>query len=393
MKGCLPRALAALALLVLAAVGWNLYRRVSDDASDDRGQSAPRAFPVETAPVQRADVEERRTFSGSLEPSADITIASNLAGRVVRVHVDLADSVRRGQVLIELDDAEYRQEVARAEADLAVAEARRDEAANRLNPARREWERARQLAERGVSSAAAKDAAETELLVRTAAADVAEAEVHAARAALEAARLRLADTRVRAEWTEGDDLRAVAERWVDEGDTIAPNTPLIRVVEPDPVRAVIHVPERDYARLAPGQKVQLATDAWPDVSFPAEIRRISPVFREASRQARVEILSENSDGRLKPGMFVRATVILDREENARLVPESALTQRDGATGLFQVNETDRTAVWIPVTTGIRDRGLVQVLDGAPAGRVVTLGQQLLEDGSPLLLPEDGDPDA
>jgi len=85
-------------------------------------------------------------------------------------------------------------------------------------------------------------------------------------------------------------------------------------VELDPIRAVIYVTEKDYASLDPGQSVTPTTDAFPGEVFTGTVARVSPVFRQTSRQARVELTIANSQRRLKPGMFVRVEAILDRAD-------------------------------------------------------------------------------
>jgi RND family efflux transporter MFP subunit len=205
-------------------------------------------------------------------------------------------------------------------------------------------------------------------------------------AALEAARIRLGYTRITADWSGGDDRRVVAERYVDEGGTVSANTPLLRIVELDPISGVIFVTEKDYGRLQPGQGVALSTDAYPGETFGGRIERIAPVFQEATRQARVEISAANPGHRLKPGMFIRATVVLEKAADAVIVPEQALTTRDDRTGVFLVSSDGRSVAWREVRVGIREGGRVQVLGDWLSGRVVTLGQQLVDDGSAILIP-------
>lgn len=385
-KGCFLPTVSILFLLLLIGVGVRLVQNRSDEESG-RSRGSGRRVPVEVTSVQRGSIEEILRFSGTLEPSAESRVAARVGGRVLEVKADLADAVIRGQELLTLDAAEFRQQLARAEADLAVARARQTEAQNRLTIATREQERIQKLSERGVSSESALDAAKAEYLVRTSAVEVAASEVAAAEAALETARIQLEDTRVPATWSDGDSTRVVAERYVEEGDTVQANAPLFRVVEVDSLRAVIFVPERDYGRLKPGLPVSLSSDAWPGETFPAEIARVSPVFEENSRQARVEIRVPNPDLRLKPGMFVRASVVLEVHEDALLVPEAALTRRDGTIGVFLVDPEGPSASWIPVTPGIRQSGTVELVDADLTGQVVVLGQQLLDDGSLLILPE------
>lgn len=342
-------------------------------------------IPVEVAAVERGPIEGRRTFSGTLEAPAQVHVAPETAGRITRLYVDLADVVTRGQVVAELDDDEFRQAVLQAEADLQVAEANRAEALSALEIATRELERIETLRERGIASEAALDTARAEHLGRQASLQVAEARMGRDRAALEATRIRLSYTRITAAWSEGDDERVVAERLVAEGDTVSANTPILTVVEMDPLQGVIHVTERDYGRMAPGLDATLTTDAWPGESFPAHIQRVAPVFRENTRQARIELRVDNADHRLKPGMFVRATVVLQRAQDATLVPEEALTSRNDRTGVFLVGDDGASVRWAPVETGIRDGTRVQVHGNGLIGRVVILGQQFLDHGSEIAI--------
>ena len=111
------------------------------------------------------------------------------------------------------------------------------------------------------------------------------------------------------------------------------------------------------------------------------------MFRENTRQARVELGVDNSDLRLKPGMFVRASVVLDRVEEAISIPADALTKRDGGDGVFLVSKDGTRVSWQAVTPGIRQDERLEVRDADLSGQVVTLGQQLLDDGSAILLPD------
>jgi RND family efflux transporter MFP subunit len=215
---------------------------------------------------------------------------------------------------------------------------------------------------------------------------VAEAQVTKAESSLETANIRLGYTKVTASWTGGGDQRVVAERYVDEGQTVAANAPLLMIVELHPIVGVVFVTEGDYAHLQPGQLVALTTDAYPGEQFTGSIDRIAPVFRKATRQARIEMVIDNPQHRLKPGMFIRTTVILARVPEATIVPEQALTIRDDRYGVFVVSEDGRSVAWREVRVGIREGGRVQVEGEGLSGRVVTLGQQLVNDGSPIMIP-------
>jgi RND family efflux transporter MFP subunit len=310
MKRARPWILAAAVLALAGLVGVPIALRLAEPEAERADRGGPRAAPVEVAGIERGPIVRRRVFSGTLEATARITVAPKVGGRLISMPVDLSDEVERGQVVAELDNDEYVQEAMQAEAEVAVAEAGLVEASNAAEIAERELERVRTLHERGVASASQLDTATAAQLAGTAAVEVAKARVTRAEAALRSARIRQEYATIRASWEGGDDVRVVAERFAEEGDTIAANTPILSVIELDPIQVVVYATEREYALLEPDQRVTLGADAYPGESWSGRVSRISPVFEEGSRQARVEIVVPNERGRLKPGMFVRVDAIL-----------------------------------------------------------------------------------
>lgn len=378
--------LMAVILLAAAGLGWLTFDRLQGRSGSGGGARGVQPVPVEVAPIRQGPIAQRRMFSGELEALAEFVVAPKVAGRVERVLVNIADTVRRDQVVAELDNGEYVQAVAQARADLEVARANLSEARSSLETADREFERTASLLKRGIASDSEYDAASQERMVKKAQLKVAEAQVAKANAALQTANIRLGYTQVTANWTGGDNGRTVAERYVDEGQTVAANAPLLLIVDMDPIVGVVYVTERDYARLEPGQKVTLTTDAYPEETFTGSIDRIAPVFRKTTRQARIEMRVDNPQYRLKPGMFIRASVVLTRLADATIVPEQSLTRRNDRYGVFIVNEGGHSVSWREVGVGIHEGGRVQITGGGLTGRVVTLGQQLVDDGSPITIP-------
>jgi len=378
----------ALSVMLLAGLlGWGVYQKLDSGKAEVREQRQRVAAPVEVARVEVGPIEQLRSFPGTLEARAEFLAAPKIGGRIETLKVDLADRVERGQVVAVLDDAEYVQDVARARADLAVEKASHAEALDQLKITERELKRLEPIHERGELSASQLDVTRSQQIAKQAQTEVTLARIARAEAELATARIRLGYTQVKADWQGGSRNRVVAQRFVDAGETVAANAPLLRIVELDPITAVFFVTERDYARLERGQRANLGTDAWPGVQFTGRVERISPVFNEATRQARVELLVDNPDRRLKPGMFIRATIILQRVDNAVIVPELALTRRDDRDGVFLVDADGHTARWHVVEPGIRQDGRVQVEGEGLSGQVVVLGQQLLDDGAELQIVE------
>lgn len=398
MKHARPWIIAALLAAALVVLGLLIARRLNAATTPLRTAGEPAPAPVAVAPVQTGTIEDRRVFSASLEAIARVTIAPKVPGRILSIPLDIGDRVDRGTVVARLDSAEFEQATALAQAELAVAQAGVTLAQAAADNARRAFDRVQTLHEYQDAPEAELDTARAELAARDASLQAANAQVLRAEAALEAGRIRQSYATIRADWEGGDDTRIVAERLAEEGDTVSANTPLLSIVELDPIDAVIYTTERDYALFAPAQPVTITTDAHPDRQWQGAVSRIAPVFREGSRQARVEVRIPNPDAALKPGMFARVHAVLATADEATIVPIEALAQRAGRPVVFVVDDAGTSATMVPVEVGLTNATHAQVTSqadnqptsqGSPPpvqGRVVTLGQQLLGERTPITIP-------
>jgi RND family efflux transporter MFP subunit len=179
----------------------------------------------------------------------------------------------------------------------------------------------------------------------------------------------------------------VGERFVDEGAILKANDPIVSILDLSAITCVINVIERDYFRVREGQQALISTDAFPEKTFTGSIARIAPLLQENSRQARVEINIPNPDELLKPGMFVRVQIELADIENATVVPLAALIKRNEQQGVFIADLENMTSKFVPVTVGVVNNELAQIIEPQLSGSVVTMGQYLLEDGASIVLPQ------
>ncbi len=376
-------AAAGTALALAGLLAWGVARQVAPTGPASPGGRGPGGRPpvaVTVAPVETGDIREVGRLTGTLRARAEFVVAPKVAGRLERLPVRIGDRVAPGQLVAVLDDDEYRQEAEQAAAELEVARATIQEREHTLASARREHERAVLLREKKIASAAELDAAEAELRSQEARLKVAVAQLAQKEAALAAARLRLANAEVRlpdpmpGAWVVG-------ERFVDAGALLAPNQPIVSVLDIAGLVAVVHVVERDYPKIRPGLAADVRAEAHRGRGFPGSVARVAPLVLEESREARVEIEVPNPEGLLRPGMFVEAVIELARRPGATLVPAAALVKRDGAAGVFLADLEAGTAAFVPVETGIAEGDRVEVVAPPLAGSVVTLGQHLLEDGA------------
>jgi len=394
-------------LLVLAIVsmaGWQAYKRITVSTSKRPDRSAV-AVAVETQPIRKDLIRDIGIFTGSLFPKSQFVVAPKVAGWLQKLLVNVGDTVRQNQVIAILDDKEFTQQVEQAEAELQVAKANAENCASDLDIAQREYERAKALREKQIASASELDESEAAFNACQTRLKVSLAQVTQKEAQLAAANLQLSYTRVKAFWEtrlepgreNGDETRVVGERFLDEGALLQVNQPIVSILENKPLTAVVYVVERDYPKIKVDQQSIVTTDAYPDRTFSGSVVRIAPLLQESSRQARVEIEIPNSDQLLKPGMFIRARIEFARHDNATLIPLTALVKRDGRQGIFiaepdpprlRSGETGNLkARFVPVTVGIINDELAEVLEPEISGLAVTIGNHLLEDGSAISLPE------
>ncbi|MEW5729802.1 MAG: efflux RND transporter periplasmic adaptor subunit [Pseudomonadota bacterium] len=296
---------------------------------------------VAVAAAERGAAVEAVYATGTVEPETWARIGPVTTGRIAEILAFEGDTVTAGQPLARLDDREAVARVAELEARAAYW--------------REEVERARVLAARGIRSREAEDKAASEY--------------NAALAAIKAARQRRLDLVVTSP-IDGVVLRRDGE----VGEVVDTNDALFWVGEPAPLRITADVDEEDIALVRPGQEVLIKADAFPDRVLTGAVDRITPKGDPINKTFRVRVRLPG-DTPLMIGMTTEINVITDREENALLVPATAVI--DGR--LFVVD--DGVAVARQVRTGIRGRDRVEIVDGLTAGEVVVASPPAgLKDG-------------
>ena len=379
--------LTGILLLGLSFLGWQIYQRVNSDTKAVKRERKNVPVAVEVAPVQQETVQDIGRYSGSLYPHAAFVIAPKIGGRLEKIWVNIGDELQNSQLIAVLDDAEYKQQVSQAGAELEVARANLLEQENALENAKREHERAVALREKKIASESQLDASLSDLKAQEAKLKVAFARVAQSEAAMRVANVRLEYTQIHVPGNNSAGHRVVGERFVDEGAMLAANTPIVSIIDIGTLIAAIHVVEQDYAKISIGQEAAISTDAFPERSFSGKVLRIAPILKEESREARIEIEIPNPQKILKPGMFVRAQIRFEKHENATVVPTAAIIKRNNSQGVFIVDPEGKTARFVPVTRGIVDSKITEIRTPVITGSVVVLGQHLLEDGASIIIPD------
>ena len=345
-----------------------------------RGQTVA----VEVSNIRIKPIKEIREFTGTVNPIYRYIISPKVSGRVVQITKRIGDWVKKEEIIARLDDAEYQQAVLEAEANLKISKASLNEAESQFELARQELERVRSLQVKGISSSSELDVAETEYSAQQSRLELARAQVEQREASLKSAKIRLEYTVLAA--TEPG---FIGERYVDEGNLLSANSPLVSVVGIDSVIVQATIIEKDYARIKVGQSVELQVDAFPETTFTGKVARIAPVLEEASRVAKMEVEFENKERLLKPGMFARVSVVLQEKEAVQIIPVEAIIKNNGNEGVFVVKEDafsgGNIARFYPVETGISMGTEIEIASPEITGPVVIMGQHLLQDGASVTL--------
>jgi membrane fusion protein (multidrug efflux system) len=317
--------------------------------------------PVTLERVETRDLVDRIEAIGELIPEDRAVVAAEVAGRVTEILIDEGQAAGEGDAVLAIDP-ERRQ----LERDSAAAGL--DQARARLREAEREHQRMVELRGRRVASDTQLDAAATELALARSALDAAQAELGMRERAL-------SDANVRAPFGG-----LIALRQVSRGEFVAAGQPLFELVALDPIQVEFRVNEVDSGRVQMQQRVGVRVAPYPDEVFDGTVSVVSPTIDERSRTLRVKADIDNSDGRLRPGLFARVDLGVSTRRGVPMVPEEAVLQRADGAVVFIAEEGNRVRR-VAIETGVHRDGSVEVVSGvAPGALVVVRGQAILSDG-------------
>ncbi len=358
-------------------IGWAVFVDSQQHADVDFPSSSSQLVAVEVVGLTIRDIEESLELVGSLEAGRDVEIRSRVSGQIQSLVVDVGDTIVIGQELLRIDASEQRELVRQSEAAkrVSIAEQRAQEL--RVSAAELEHKRQDDLRRQGVGTAQQLEAARSKLEIAKAELRLSMSKVDQAESALEGSRLAVAERRV-----ESPLSGHVAARMVQVGDLAKSDLGLLRIVDLSTVRTTLHVGERDYRSLRTGQAAEVCVDGFPEEVFVGHVERMAPVLDPRTRTAVVYVAVDNSRGLLKPGMYARVRVVLERHVRANVVPLSAVVDSRGGKTMFVVSRDGRSVRQVDVQLGWTESGtMVEVLDGlSPDDRVVTLGSHLVQDG-------------
>jgi membrane fusion protein, multidrug efflux system len=287
-------ALAALALALSACVG-------PQEKEKDKDESAP--VPVEVTRAGRGDISTTILSTTSIDSEAKVDVYPKLSGAIVVMRADEGASVQPGQLLAQIDPAEY-------ELSLKQAETSSEELKTGFT-------RLETMHKNKMTSQEAYDAARFAY--------------EKSKIALDMARLQVENTRI-----VSPIKGLITQRGIRYGERVTPVTLAYSILDMDARIAEVHLPETEIARVRQGLPVEIRTDALAGKTFRGKVRKISPAVDPRSGTVKVTVDLDDPEALLRPGMFVRVNIVIDTHRNAVLVPRGAALNVDNKMAVFVV---------------------------------------------------------
>ncbi len=360
--------------------------------------AAPQPVEVMTVAAITRSLERRVEVVGSLAADEEVVVSAQIAGELVSLNVDFGSYVKQGQVIAQLDQRDAQLKLEQAEAALKQTMARlgmregerfdpEQNAEVRLAKASLDWarielDRVTRLIENGDVARSVYDQALTNYNLAQARYQAARdavnqqlAIVEQQRAAVDLARKSLSDTIVRAPISG-----AVKEKHATRGTYLPVNGRIVTLVRINPLRLRADIPEAFSSAVRTGQRIELQIDAFPDRTFSGKVVRIGPSLDERTRALTIEAEVANPHNLLRPGMFAKSELIIEKNALAVMVPREAITTAAGLSKVFVI-ENDRASERI-VKTAATDGHLIEIAEGVKAGELVaTSNLDKLQQGS------------
>jgi RND family efflux transporter MFP subunit len=360
--------------------------------------AAPQAVAV--ANVEKHEVRRAIDVVGTLAADEEVTVSSEVEGRVLRIAADLGDRVTSGQPLVVLDPEklqyrldQQRAALGRAMARYGVADLSQalpaiertpdvQKAAAELEQANQAFRRASELNKQQLLAQQEMDDADASLKTKKAAYESAlqcarnlRADIDAEQANLKLAEAAFRDGTIRAPFDA-----YVQKRLVSPGEFVKAQTAVMSLVKIDPLKLTAEVPEKMAPWVKVGQSMTLAVEAMPGATITGQIARLSPAVNPQTRAFPLEGRVPNPGGNLKPGGFARVHIVTDLVEHVLTVPATALQYRYGVNRVFVVKGDRLRATEIKIGDRVGER--VEVVGGVAAGEPIAVTDvEKLADGT------------
>ncbi|MBD3287507.1 efflux RND transporter periplasmic adaptor subunit [candidate division KSB1 bacterium] len=367
---------AIILLLVVTLFGVSF---MNCSGPDSNAEEEVAKIPVEISNVTKGTVQKELRYTGDVKAEQEVKVFSKIPDRIVRFEKDEGDYVKKGDVIALIEATKIKQAVVQAEAALVSAKAQ-------LANLESEYQRAQRLRKEDVMSQQQYETIETQY-------EATQAVVEQSQAALLQAKSQLDDATITAPISG-----VIGIRNYEQGDMASGPLPLVTIVQMKQVKVEINAPEQDLGQIKKDQCANIKVTSYPDETFVGTISKIRPVLDPITRMGKIEIMVDNEDGRLKPGMFAEVTICINTLEDVIVIPKHAIMENtalkriDGQdvavikSHVFVVN--DDTAYLREIDVSYTNATVSVVSGGLDLDeKIVVIGQQSLKDSAAVKIIE------
>jgi RND family efflux transporter MFP subunit len=345
-------------------------------SQENEQKKEPQGVLVDSTLVTKGDISEVSTVSGKIIPRVEVNVVPKMPGRVAQVFFDVGDQVHKGDVLISLDDAEYRTGLESSEAALAMSKIGQSQSQTQYQDAAKNLERMKNLYEQGAISKQQLESAQTGLEMADPA--MAAAKIRQAEAAVETAKTQIENTVIK---SPADGI--ISARTVEVGE-MAAQSPVMTVVDIDTVEVETNITESKINKLKEGQKVDVIVSAVSKKPLKGTISSISPAVDSKSGAFPMKIKISNPGHKLKPGMFAEIKLTLETRKGVVIIPKEAVVNSGKGKYVFVIR--NNKALQTNIKSGLEDDTNLEVVSGLKSGdKIVVTGQQKLQDQTPVMI--------
>ncbi len=406
-----PNSISSIFLIIVSSYLFLAGCSTNSEAQNDtprqnQSQSKPQSIAVDVAIARKANLENPREYIGTTQPLQQVSLRSQVEGRLLELNTDLGEVVKEGEILGRLDDSLLAGKVLEAEAELAARESEVAKAQTEVENARNLWEkakieleqakndaeRAQNLYAEGAISRQSAELAETkakvaqqEVLTAEKQIKIQEQEVAIAKGKIAVQKAIINQEKQRQIYTQlVSPLNGIVIEKINEtGNLINPGSEVLKIGDFSQVKVIVPVSDLELAKIKIGQTARVKLDAFPQENFTGVVTKIYPQSDPNTRQIPVEIIIDNPQRKIGNSMLARVT-FQSLNQTQIIIPQTAIQEQGDSTIVFIVKNSPELEEYIvekrEVIIGRERQDKVEIISGLAVGeRFVINSQEPLEN--------------
>ncbi|MCM8803857.1 MAG: efflux RND transporter periplasmic adaptor subunit [Candidatus Omnitrophica bacterium] len=338
-------------LIVILAILWNIHKK----ERDKKIEIIEEEIPVEVAKVKEIIIKDEIECIGEIEPYQKVVIYSEISGEVENLNVKEGDYVKKGDFIAQIDYKKRKIDYENIENQIKATEVN-------LQNIKKDYERFMKLYKEGVISEKKLDDIKTSY-------EVISHQLESLKKQFELAKIRINEAFIYSPING-----FIAEKFIDEGELITESSmmrsvPIVSIVDISKVKIILPIGSEEIGKVKIGQNVLIKIDAYPEKDFFGEVSKIYPIADEKTRRVNVEVIVENKNFLIKPGMYCKGIIIVG-ERKVISIPLDAVMKLPASGNYYCFKVKDNTAEKVYIKVGGIKENYIEIKEGLNKNDVV-----------------------